>query len=59
MHFTGMSVTNTIKDDVLFNNDFGWSEIELTNEEIIEKLEKEKKQGFLSFAFGVWVTRLC
>lgn len=34
----------------------GWSEIQLKNEEILEQLEKEKKQGFLSFSWGVWVT---
>lgn len=34
----------------------GWDEIPLKNEEILEQLEKEKKQGFLSFSWGVWVT---
>lgn len=52
----GMSVTNTIRDDVKYSNDSGWSETELTNDEIIEKLEHEKKKGFLSFAWGVWIT---
>lgn len=53
----GMSVTNTIRDDVSYdNNTKEWSEIELTNEEIEKKLIKEKKKGFLSFAYGVWVT---
>ena len=52
----GMSVTNTIRDDVKYSNDSGWSETELSNEEIIEKLEHEKKKGFLSFSWGVWVT---
>ena len=52
----GMAVTNNIKDIVVFDNDLGWSEIPMKNEEIIESLEKEKKQGFLSFAYGVWVT---
>ena len=52
----GMTVTNNIKDIVVFDNDLGWSEIPLKNEEIIDSLEKEKKQGFLSFAYGVWVT---
>lgn len=28
----------------------------MKNDEILESLEKEKKQGFLSFAYGVWVT---
>lgn len=34
----------------------GWSERQLSNEEIIEALETEKKKSFLSFAYGVWVT---
>ena len=52
----GMAVTNNIKDEVIFENEIGWSEVPLTNEEILEKLEKEKKDSFLSFAYGVWVT---
>ena len=46
-----------IKDDVSYLDDLEeWVERELTNEEIVEKLEKEKKKAFLSFAYGVWVT---
>lgn len=52
----GMSVTNNIKDSVLFDNEKGWSEEKLSNDEIIGLLEKEQKQAFLSFAYGVWVT---
>ena len=52
----GMSVTNTIRDEVIYDNISGWSEQELTNEEIQEKLYDEYKKGFLSFAYGVWVT---
>lgn len=52
----GMSVTNMIKDKVEYDNEKGWSEIELTNDEIIEELQKEKNKSFLSFAYGVWVT---
>lgn len=52
----GMSVTNMIRDDVIYDNDFDWSERELDNAEIIEKLNEEKKKSFLSFAYGVWVT---
>lgn len=52
----GMSVTNTIRNDILYDNDSGWQEKELSNEEIQEKLDKEKKKGFLSFSTGVWVT---
>ena len=51
----GMSVTNTIRNEVVFDNR-DWKEVELSNEDIITKLEKEKKQSFLSFAYGVWVT---
>ena len=52
----GMTVTNNIKDTVIFDNELGWSEIPLKNEEILDSLEKEQKQGFLSFSWGVWVT---
>lgn len=52
----GMAVTNNIKDIVVFDNELGWSEIPMKNDEILHSLEKEKKQGFLSFAYGVWVT---
>ncbi len=60
----GMSVTNNIRDEVVFYNDEEkinhdnktWDEIKLTNEEIIDKLNDEKKASFLSFAYGVWVT---
>lgn len=55
---TGMSVTNTIKDEVVFDKG-EWSEIPLKNDEIIAKLLEEKKKSFLSFAYGVWVTRIC
>lgn len=53
----GMSVTNMIRDNVIYDDDSKlWSEEELTNDEIIEKLQSEKKKSFLSFAYGVWVT---
>ena len=52
----GMSVTNMIRDEVAYDNITDWSERELTNDEIIEKLNEEKKKSFLSFAYGVWVT---
>lgn len=54
----GMSVTNNIRDKVIFDNLEGWKEEELTNEEILKKLKIEKKQAFLSFAYGVWVTAI-
>lgn len=53
----GMSVTNMIKDNVIYKDELEeWFEEELTNEEIVDKLESEKKKSFLSFATGVWVT---
>ena len=52
----GMTVTNCIRNDVLYDNISGWSEKELDNDKIIELLENEKKKGFLSFSTGVWVT---
>ena len=52
----GMSVTNMIRDNVTYDNIAGWQEIELTNNEIIDLLNKEKNKAFLSFAYGVWVT---
>lgn len=52
----GMSVTNNIKDNVVFDNEEGWKEVPLINEEIKALLEKEQKAGFLSFSYGVWVT---
>lgn len=52
----GMTVTNTIRADVEFMNYTEWIEKPLTNEEIMKKLCKEKKRGFLNFAWGVWCT---
>lgn len=52
----GMSVTNEIRDNVLYDDILGWREEELSNEEIEEKLHEEYKKGFLSFSYGVWVT---
>lgn len=52
----GMSVTNLIRDRVLYEKRNDWETEHLTNEEITELLEKEKKKSFLSFAYGVWVT---
>lgn len=51
----GMTVTNNIKDEVVFDG-LNWSEEKLNNDEIIEKLKNEEKRGFLSFSYGVWVT---
>lgn len=52
----GMAVTNNIKQEVIFDNVTGWHEEDMTNEKIIELLEKDKEKVFLSFAYGVWCT---
>lgn len=53
----GMTVTNTIRNEVDFENNIKeWTERELTNNEILELLEKDKKNAFLSYSYGVWVT---
>lgn len=53
----GMSVTNMIKDEVIYSDlNKSWEEKALTNEEIINKLWMEKRKAFLSFSWGVWVT---
>ena len=52
----GMTVTNTIRADVEFLNFDEWVERPLSNQAIMEKLSKDKKRGFLNFAWGVWCT---
>ena len=52
----GMTVTNMIRDEVNFDNITGWSESELTDSLIFDKLMEEKEKAFLSFSWGVWVT---
>ena len=52
----GMTVTNMIRDEVKFDNITGWSESELTDSLIFDKLLEEKEKAFLSFSWGVWVT---
>ena len=52
----GMTVTNMIRDEVLYDDIKGWDERKLTNTEIYDKLTDEKEKGFLNFAWGVWVT---
>ena len=52
----GMTVTNTICADVNFVNFDEWVERPLSNQAIMERLSKDKKRGFLNFAWGVWCT---
>lgn len=54
----GMCVTSIIRDDVIYDNELGWEEKELTNEDIIERLNKNKKKGFLEFSWGCWCTAI-
>ena len=54
-----MTVTNTIRDEVEYNDDLGeWKESELSNDDIIEKLDDEEKKAFLSFRLGLLVYRV-
>lgn len=46
-----MSVTNNIRNNVIYLKGKGWFDEQITNEEIIEKLKKEEKEGFLSFSY--------
>lgn len=54
----GMTTTNVIRDEVVFSDVWQkWKdERKLKNDEIIEKLLDLEKEGFLSYAWGVWDT---
>lgn len=52
----GMTVTNMIRDEVEYDNNYGWSEHELTNNDIFDGLIEQEEKAFLSFAWGVWIT---
>lgn len=52
----GMTVTNMIRDEVIYDDKTGWTETPLTDVDIFDKLCSEKNKAFLSFAWGVWVT---
>lgn len=52
----GMTVTNTIRDEVIYDNQNGWDMSELSDIDILLKLQSEKTKAFLSFSYGVWVT---
>lgn len=53
----GMAVTNNIRNEVIYDPDtMEWGEEEISNEDIIEKLQKEKNEAFLSFSYGCWCT---
>lgn len=59
MHYIGMTVTNNIRNNVLYDNKNGWKEEDLENNEILEKLKKEKQKGFLSFSWRNILYKLC
>lgn len=48
----GMSVTNNIRDEVVFDNESGWREEKLSNTEIVIKLMEEKRKGVFKFFLG-------
>lgn len=52
----GMCVTNTIRDEVIFADD--WETVTLTREDTETKLVKltQKHRTFLNYAWGVWIT---
>ena len=52
----GMMVTNSIRRDVIYDKELGWYEKDITNEKILELLEKEKSKGIFSFSVGCWCT---
>jgi len=55
----GMTVTNTIRDEVEYKDELGeWFETELSNDDIIEKLDVEEKKSFLSFSWRCLVYRV-
>lgn len=53
-----MSVTNMIRDDVIYDNISGWYEKPLSNNDIISKLDQEKKKSFLSFRLSEYFAQL-
>lgn len=54
----GMTVTNNIRDNVIFDNK-EWKEEPLTNEEILDLLEQQQKQGFLSYSWRSMGYSIC
>lgn len=50
----GMTVTNNIRGDVIYDDQHDWSEMTLTDDDIQARLADEKP--FLPYSVGVWVT---
>ena len=55
----GMTVTNTIRDTVIYDNQNGWYTEPLSNTNILVKLNEEKAQGFLAFSYRCLGYCLC
>lgn len=56
--YIGLSVTNNIRDNVVFDNTC-WKEVPLTNEEITSLLEKQKDAGFMSYSWRSFYNCIC
>lgn len=52
----GMSVTNTIADNVIFSLLSGWKVEPLKFKDVEKGLQDMREKGFLNYAWGVWVT---
>ena len=56
----GMAVTQTIRDEVEYSNTtMEFTEIPLTNEQIIKKLNQEKRKCFMSFSWRCILYSIC
>lgn len=51
----GMCVTNDIRADVKYENG-NWYTVDMSDQQILTKLRKKEREGFLAFSTGVWCT---
>lgn len=51
----GMIVTDPCKDDVIYDNDFGWDKIINNTDDLIDKYNKSKNR-FLIYFWGLFIT---
>lgn len=51
----GMAVTNIVRDEIIYNENDGWTETQADLTEEVEKYNK-KKDRFLFYPWGIWVT---
>ena len=54
----GLSVTNNIRDNVVYDNKT-WSEVPLTNDEILNLLKKQKFLGFMNYSWRSIYNCIC